>query len=1099
MRKFSWLQLSDLHIGQSHQWLWPNFKSVFHSDLRRLLQEVNPIDVVIFSGDLTHRGSKKEFDALNQELYEIWDIFKEMGCAPILFPVPGNHDLVRPPANDARVKLLKQWSTDSEVRKEFWTENDNQYIQLIRSAFENYEEWFNAIDVDRIPTATGKRGLIPGDISTSLSCGGISVGLIGLNTAFLQLTGDDFLGKLTIDPRQLNEVTGGSPPVWCEQHEINILVTHHPVSWLSPDAVSDFHAEIHPTGRFTFHLFGHMHDPDLIATAHGGDAGRRTFQSSSLFGMEYLGDGRTERVHGYSLGQITFGDVATSRLWPRKGILNRKSGDRRIVPDHENFTIVPGKEYLEEIFSLANVPSSLPKLSPRAETPDLASSVEGFSPEWGQAVEGTRYPLSEHEHHVPIRSLEQQALVEHIRQKKISWICADWGLGRDGFIWSVLKRMGKDAQNVYRIDLGNYERRETFLSDFSRHHGCAFPEYCTALASAGPAILLFDEAPVSNGQSAGPGLERDAGGLAEMVRDFCPDVLVLLLARRTPKDNRIGVVTLESLDEAETKTYLLSHPKADEESRRPRAVTEIFRRTDGLPGKIDRLLNTLRVISLSELGPPTGSELADHSIANELIPSSLGMAVNEILESFDPHLKRSALLLKVLSILPYGESLQRLRRIDNQQPIFPRHAEELLDRDLIQTRPSSALIISPDGNAERMKILFAPRQVRDYVLSKVQSREIEGLVRKGASLYFGEQWRFGSASLRKLDGPLISEDGGLLANPHSLVIWLLSSPATWQKNESATAVLGLCRLYCGALSAAKLYRHCTTVCRDVLNLVPEDEHLADRDTLEILLARSLRMSREYSEAVTLLERLLSFDRPKETKASLLLTLALSFQAMGDERAIDVAKDVIKLLPKSSSALQAQSIILEMSGHAGSSKELLKLENEARRRGFDTVANNIVLGRADEEDGDGSFTETLRHVYRTAVASDDHYNAARAVVKLCTGQLRKANDLSNGDLRLLIDAYQYFYGQRLSGLFSGAHKALWEFFEGKRDARNLLSLFRHSSFIWRLHENEKREQIYADRLIKNFRKILSTDILTADKNTAYFLLRAQKAKNNGQES
>ncbi|MFM0395895.1 metallophosphoesterase [Paraburkholderia phytofirmans] len=1093
-KQFSWLHLSDLHIGQTHQRWWPNFKNIFHKDLRRLVNEVKPLDVVIFSGDLTQRGDNDEYAALTRELSELWEIFSEADHHPVLFTVPGNHDLVRPPENDARVKLLKQWGTDPDIQREFWSETNNQYMQVVRTAFGNYEQWVEAVAAAGIPLAKGKKGLLPGDIAASLNCNDVTVGLIGLNSAFLQLTGDDYEGKLSLDFRQLSEVTDNDPPGWCEKHELNFLVTHHPTNWLNSDAYQEFNAEIYPTARFTCHLFGHMHDADLVTTSHGGDAGRKSFQSSSLFGMEFLADGVTERVHGYSLGQVGFDDSTTTlRLWPRKGIVNRKSGDRRIVPDHDNFALEPGEEYLVETLERSASASSAAALAYKAPPPDLASFVEDSDPRWTEILAGSAYTLIEQEQHVAIRKLEQQAFAENIRQKKISWICADWGLGRDGFAWSAIKKIGRESQPVFRIDLRNYQVRDEFLADFTRLMGCAFSEYCTALAQIGPAVLLFDEAPVAIGQSTGALIERDAEGLAEMVRDFCPDVLIILLARRAPKGQRIGIVTLDPLDEVETKTYLFAHPRADAETRTARAATEIFRRTDGLPGKIDRVLGTLRVVSLSELGPPTGKALADLSQTYESVPQSLAMAVDELAESVDPNVRRSFLLLKVLAVLPHGESLRRLKRVDNQQPLFERHAEELLDRDLIQTRASATLISATSGDQERLKILFAPRQVRDYVLSRMQPREIEALVRKAASLYFGEQWRVGNASLRKLDGPLTSDDGSLLENPHYLVMWLLSNGATWQRMEAANAVLGLSKIYCSALHEAKLYRHCATVCRDVLGLIPEDSFVSDRDTIEMLFSKSLRMNGEHSEALAIFERLLTVSRTKDIRSSLQLNLALCLQSMGDTRAIAAAQDVMELQPKSANAIQAESIVLEMTEHASKSTELLRLENEARKRGFNTVANNLTLDRVEGGEEDSSISEVLRQVYRSSIASGDNYNAARAAVKLGTRLLRSGDPLADGDLRLLIDSYQYFYGQRFGGLFSSAHKALWEYFEQKKDARNLLSLFRHSSFIWRLHENEKRELIYADRLSKNFRKILSADILTADKNTAYFLLRAQNSK------
>ena len=592
-KKISWLHLSDLHMGQQSQWLWNNFKKYFLEDLRRIAEESAPIDLVLFSGDMTQRGSKAQFDALTHELQDIWELLDKLGQHPSMFTVPGNHDLERPAANDARMKMLTRWDDDPEVVKEFWSDENNQYIQLVRAAFSNYVQWQNGLNSCGIPVVPLTTGLLPGDSSASLSLNGVSVGLIGLNSTFLQLNESKFNGKLVLDLRQLNAVTNDDPPTWCDQHDINFLITHHPVSWLSPSVIHDFNAEIFPSGRFTAHLFGHMHEPELVTHYRAGDAGRKSFQSSSLFGMEYLGDGNTERVHGYSIGQISFGeDEVVWKLWPRKGKVNRKSGDRGIIPDHDNFNLKPGTEYqVEQLKKLTA--SSRSVVIASSLSADLEAAVEETVADWDNALNSALYTIIEADQNVPVRPLQQQACVESIRQTKIVWVCADWGLGRDGFIGSVIKRMGRERQLVYKIALGNYTSRTQFLAAFATVAGCSFPEFCKALAASGPAILLFDEVPISVGDKPSSLIERDVESLAKMVSDFCPDVIILLLARTIPRHHEITAVLLEPLDEADTRTYLLSHPGASSDLKSPNGVSAIYRRTDGLPGKIESTLKTL--------------------------------------------------------------------------------------------------------------------------------------------------------------------------------------------------------------------------------------------------------------------------------------------------------------------------------------------------------------------------------------------------------------------------------------------------------------------------------------------------------------------------
>lgn len=1091
MKSVSWLHLSDLHVGQKSQWSWPTFREQFLKDLRRLGDKAGPIDLVLFSGDLTQRGDAGEFDALTRELQAIWEELDKLSQRPSLFAVPGNHDLQRPPPNDARVKVLKGWAADPDVREELWSTPSNQYLDLIQTAFRNYSKWIERLPSMGIPTIGDTSGILPGDSSASIIVNDLRVGLVGLNSAFLQLGGEDYNGSLALDGRQLSAVTGDDPPAWCTQHDVNLLLTHHPLSWLTASAQQEFNAEIFPSGRFTAHLFGHMHEAALATVFNGGDGGRRLYQSPSLFGMEYLRDGTTERAHGYTAVRVELEDnAAVMKIWPRKGRLNKASGQRKLVPDHDSFDLDENEEYLTEPLKRSGAANAVKV--PVATSVDLATTTEATDPAWISGLKSTSYPLPEDQHHSFVRHLQRQLFSESIRRDKAVWVCADWGLGRDGFLWSAIQRIGRSAQPVYRIDLGSYAAREDFLTHFQTTTGCSFTEYSKALAGSGGGVVLFDDAPVTIGEQRSEPLERDAERLASMVRDFCTDVIVVLLSRTKPKTHDFEVVQLEPLDEADTRTYLLENRAASAEFRTEHAVSEIYRHTEGFPGKIDRALKTLRVVSLAELGPPVTSVTVATGTTGEAVPTSLVRAVADLAGSVEPDLKRAYLLLKVLTVLPSGESLHRLKRVEHDNPIFPKHAEELLERDLIQVRSSTALIRSEEGEESHIKILVAPRSVRDYVMSKMTTREVDNLVRKAASLYFGDGWRVGTSSLKRHVGLMTSDDGSLRQNPQFLVGTLLASSATWRDASSAAPILALCKAYCHALQDGSNYRHCVTVCRDMLAIIPEHGFAAERDDIEVMLAKSLRMTGEHEDAEQLYGRLLRTERSNTLKATMLLNFALcqeSLDKLGEAAA--TAKEVIRLAPKTAAAAQAESIILQTQDGVDAEAELLRLETESRKKGFNVVANNLVLGRTKNVIGEVPDLETsLEQVYKTAIEGDDRYTAARAVVRLASHGLHVGAALSDTDLNRLIGVYHYSYGERFGSIFDSAHESLWTIFEARKDARNLLALFRHSSFVWRLRGEEHREHPYVRRLKKAARQVLTTDVLTADQNTAYFLVRAQ---------
>lgn len=340
-----WLHLTDLHQGmQGARGLWPNVLNLVFDDLAKLHDLSGPWDLVLFTGDLTQRGSDEEFVELDRTLERLWRRFEQLGSNPRLIAVPGNHDLQRPKRWFDPVPLsLSQWHRHRELREYIVDDSNNPYIEEIRRCFAAYTVW--AARAPWFVRDGVTSGVMPGDIAASLSIRGLDIGVVGLNSSFLQLTGDDYTEKLDIHPRQL-QVCGDYAPEWLQQHHINLLLTHHPPAWLEPRARQDFYHEIDAPGRFAAHFFGHMHEGATIGTRHGGGLARHTIQGSSLFGLEEH-DGpqgrKVTRLHGYSAGRFepttTTGplDAVRVRMFPRKLVVGGST--RRIAPDHSEYEL----------------------------------------------------------------------------------------------------------------------------------------------------------------------------------------------------------------------------------------------------------------------------------------------------------------------------------------------------------------------------------------------------------------------------------------------------------------------------------------------------------------------------------------------------------------------------------------------------------------------------------------------------------------------------------------------------------------------------------------------------------------------------------------
>lgn len=311
---FHWLHISDYHEGQKFsRELWPQIRSRLIENIKNHCENNGPIDLVIFSGDIAFKGDTSEYHSIKDELVNLWDVFRSMGQEPKLFLIPGNHDLVRPPATSPLTILAPMLRLQPGVKAEIFNDDSSTYRKELMAAFSNYQQFVDELS-ELIPTAMHTKGKIPGDSSGVMNINGLRIGIIGLNTAWTQLSPLTEKGQLDLYIEQASSVTNGDIPTWISANHLNLLVTHHPTDWLQVPAIDDFNTEINVAGYFDAHLFGHMHEnrPEMKYTPWGE---QRAFQVASLFGMEKV-NGETRRKHGYFFVKAD-AKQAQWRVWPR--------------------------------------------------------------------------------------------------------------------------------------------------------------------------------------------------------------------------------------------------------------------------------------------------------------------------------------------------------------------------------------------------------------------------------------------------------------------------------------------------------------------------------------------------------------------------------------------------------------------------------------------------------------------------------------------------------------------------------------------------------------------------------------------------------------
>jgi hypothetical protein len=908
------------------------------------------------------------------------------------------------------------------------------------------------------------------------------VGVIGLNSAWLQLGGGDYEGQLHVDVRQLLAVTGESPDDWVRANELNLLVTHQPASWLHADNPASWDADLNPAGRFDLHLFGHMDQPDVLSIAHGGGPARRNVQAASLFGLEKYGEGHT-RIQGYSANRIARDlTVRTFTSWPRR-LVPVVGGRMKLVPDTsqeiDEETGALSIAYSVERRAVAR-PEDAPSRSPMARD-EVGNRL--VAPSFDLA--GIHHSIPESKGHLKVRRVEQEACVAALGGGRIAWVASDWGMGQDGFIAAICARLELSREKVFSVDFNGYDATDSFFDGWRTRLGGTFQQMCDVLAEAGPCVLVLDDVDVGLSGT----IEKALQDLVAAVRDFAADAHILVRSRRRPKGVGFPVIELKTLDEPDVATYARESELGGERFARPDAVSKLLRHTDGVPSRLDEALRDLEIVSLSDLlsaNPDYGDATATFTTA----PAALIATVDELARSEDRAEERAYNLLLALSGLPQGEQLARLTRFLGPHPFYPSHARALVERSLVNTVTITALDGMPGDDTQ--KVLVVPRPVREHVRSVMDDKTAKSFDRKALDLYFGDSWALGQINTSPT-GKRVRKaicDGYEINNAAALILRSARRSLIEENKVEIEALIRLASAFIESLIEGYHFRASASLSEDVIRLL--EEFGSDGREINVLrykLARSLRMIGRPIDARTEFERLDLDALTKSQRQHAELELALSLERLKDSRgAADAALRAIALDRNSGAALQAKVIIAEqIEDVAKRQAELQRLLATAGAGGHAVVENNIRLMLARVEKDDEKAFALLNEVVQAPAGSNDFYNRVRGIVGLAERR-SQSSGLSEADRSRLIDAYHFLYSERLVNLFERCHEALWNEFERSGQIGNLLNLFRHSSFIWRLNGRESTESHYLAKLVGMVQDIVASDNFRGSRDGAYFVVR-----------
>jgi len=1072
------LHLSDIHYGLTAQgWLMPAFETAFFEDIRKLHKKTGNWDCVVFSGDLTQKGTPDEYAALTVFLKKLWSIFKSLGCNPVLVPIPGNHDLQRPESLDPTAKIMQDWWKDPDIREAFWKQKPPAYWDLVQSIFSHYRNWLKEVSTS-IPLPELKLGLLPGDISTTLQINDRALGLIGLNSAWLQVAAGDFFGKLQVDIRQILGVTQNNPDEWCQRNDANLIVTHHPISWLHKEALLEWRSDIDREGRFDAHLFGHMHDPSTNSTSIGGAKIRNSIQAASLFGLETIEGSNETRIHGYSAITIQFNESEKSiRIWPRKSVVV-KNGTRKLIADFE-FELDD-----DESFLIDGKKTSSVQLSSISE----AIHPQNFGLKLGDELDAIKKRLPPTGSHAFVRTVEQEAALSVLKDRRAFWLTSDWGSGDFEFIHSICHRLGPNI-GIYELDCQNFNTGQELIDGVKQTFGISFEKICETLSNMPQSLLLLTD--IKSRDQAGEiaGIQQDLNSIVSTLLDFCKSTYVILQSRSEPAKSDYRSIRLSSFDEADTATYLRHHEKTAGLQLTSQLVSQIYQHTDGVPIRIDSVLIDASIVGISELHT-LNADVVSNAVSLSRAPIALVAVVNELSMSEDPSLKRAYELLKILALFPKGERLDAVKRLNPKFTFYPQDVHILVERILIDVVEMPSISSSHSKNFGA--VLVVKRPVREYLHASMPSSEVRTLNRKILDAYFGSEWQL--KGIRTSKGPKFDNrncDTWQIANAAMIVLRFTKEAIENGAMKKIKAALDLTTAFYAALISGDHYYNIVASSAD---LVPLFENLQSPELDLILLktqrARSLRMTTEFLQARDAYLEIKDSEAPKTLKSQILLGLAITHNTLKEEEAaVSVARECARINPRSHSALQARSIIADAEDdEALREKELAEIEEKARKKKAFIVANNIAIQRVNSLENLEEQKILSKKLYQKAKEDGDLHNAMRAFLRFAEATIKTGGLLTSSELDVVIESYHYLYGESFRSLFISCHEILWNQFYKSGQIDNLLRLFRLSSIIWRFRGQEETELRYLNSAKERLKSEVLEHLISSPA-AAYFFARA----------
>lgn len=653
----------------------------------------------------------------------------------------------------------------------------------------------------------------------------------------------------------------------------------------------------------------------------------------------------------------------------------------------------------------------------------------------------TYHILSREPAHEAIRIPEQLFATQALQDTGSIELVCGWGYGKSGFLYSFLNDEFSEYKVLYS-DLTGYSTPEEIEKKIAIDTGTDIT-WIFSNSDYGKFIVVLDN--ISNITSPATNYLHE---LSKLCSDYNSNVKIIFIGTH-PVNLRIELLNLNPLSVDDVKEYLRDEPKLTSVTREQ--LDKTLEITAGLPSKLDKLKEYLRLMSLGEVLADGVIRLPEEEFSAE-IPIYL---INRI-ENLKIDHKKIHSLLEVFAVLDCGERLKNIRESFSENSYVYNDFSKL-ERD--------GLIYSLQ--IENETILKINPLIRDYVSSSLTEENFLELVKKCLSICIGPDWMSGHIKIGTVTQFMLMHTEFYPGNVHTLIRNYFDLTQFDPENRGTKAIILASIGYCMFLNHNDYYKELVSFSRMVFNKISSFE-CTDKYHLAWYLASGLRMIDEDDESADFLEPILkdlekSEFNSKRMALKMMGTIMRSLAESDRKKTVQYAKKIKYLADKNSGIyISAEAEIFEDLPKSQKIDKLIKLERKARRHKETTTANNIslrlysLLGNSKDQYVDNVINHKDTGIYTRVRALVSKYES----VMLAEEYFRFTPEV----VAELKRAYNYLFCQRLDGLFNRCSELLWRTAVFNSDLEYLYKLFKSSSIIWRVNSTPDKELIFANELV-----------------------------------